>query len=124
MSEPRSNTTDQESLPKLRMNAYYFAFSETGVRCVDEILSAVACAGKGYHHTEDWAEGGYIDQIQSAAGRAAALFDARSELIKLAKQYASECAECGGTGMDSLGLLPCIDCEDILKVIAKAEGKL
>jgi hypothetical protein len=41
-------------MSELRMNAYYFGFAETGCRVVDEILSAVACAGKGYHHTEEW----------------------------------------------------------------------
>jgi hypothetical protein len=39
---------------KLRMNAYYYGFGETGVPEIDKILSAVACAGKAYHHTEDW----------------------------------------------------------------------
>jgi hypothetical protein len=36
------------------MNAYYFAFTPTGCREIDVILSAIASAGKGYHHTEDW----------------------------------------------------------------------
>ena len=62
---------------KLRMNAYYFSFSETGHRPVDEILSAVACAGRNYHRTEDWGEVderdglSYVDRIQYAADRAA-----------------------------------------------------
>ena len=38
----------------LRMDAYYFGFEETGARSIDRILSAVACAGKAYHQTEDW----------------------------------------------------------------------
>lgn len=37
-----------------RMDAYYYGFQMTGVLAVDLILSAVACAGKAYHHTEDW----------------------------------------------------------------------
>ncbi len=37
-----------------RMDAYYFGFAPTGLDVVDRILCAVACAGKGYHHTEDW----------------------------------------------------------------------
>ena len=41
---------------KLRMNAYYFGFGETGVPEIDKILSAVACAGKAYHHTESWTD--------------------------------------------------------------------
>lgn len=39
---------------KIRMDAYYYGFTPTGVEAIDKILSAVACAGKAYHHTEDW----------------------------------------------------------------------
>ena len=62
---------------KLRMDAYYYGFKETGVREIDEILSAVACAGKGYHHTEDWNDiseydkRSPVDRIQDAANNAA-----------------------------------------------------
>lgn len=42
--------TDQQ----LRMDAYYYGFDETGVSEVDLILSAVACAGKSFHHTDQW----------------------------------------------------------------------
>jgi hypothetical protein len=56
------------------MRGYYFQFAPTGVVEVDRVLSAIACAGKGYHHTEFWSEedewkGGhsYIDLIQGAA---------------------------------------------------------
>lgn len=38
----------------LRSCAYYYSFDLTGVGIVDRILSAVARAGKAYHHTEDW----------------------------------------------------------------------
>lgn len=38
----------------MRMNAYYFGFARTEVEAIDRILSAVACAGKAYHHTQDW----------------------------------------------------------------------
>lgn len=38
----------------LRMNAYYYSFKPTGCLEVDLILSAVATAGKAFHHTEDW----------------------------------------------------------------------
>ena len=38
----------------MRMNAYYYGFTPTGVEAIDRILSAVACAGKAFHHTEDW----------------------------------------------------------------------
>lgn len=73
MSERRAYATR----PNLRMDAYYFGFSPTGVREVDEILSAVACAGKSYHHTERWGdtedgEPSWAQIIQEAADRASA----------------------------------------------------
>lgn len=67
----------------MRMEAYYYEFKPTGVELVDRILSAVASAGKSYHHTEDWNDAGAgredflrgdtpIDWIQNAANDAAA----------------------------------------------------
>lgn len=38
------------------MDAYYYGFERTGVGCIDAILSAVAIAGKGGHHTESWSD--------------------------------------------------------------------
>ena len=71
----------QETLrvPDRRLDAYYFAFDATGQPSIDAILSAVAHAGKGYHHTESWADEGpgwggglsYVDVIQAAAADAA-----------------------------------------------------
>lgn len=65
----------------MRMNAYYYAFEPTGDAAIDRILSAVACAGKAYHHTDSWGEKcdpyeGHvgdtpIDWIQNAANDAA-----------------------------------------------------
>ena len=66
----------------MRLNAYYYAFEPTGVEAIDRILSAVACAGKAYHLTEDWGEKTPpyedflrgecpIDWIQNAANDAA-----------------------------------------------------
>lgn len=65
-----------------RMIAYYYEFYPTGVDCIDKILSAVACAGKAFHHTNEWCEDcdpcddhvGYspVDWIQNAANEAAA----------------------------------------------------
>lgn len=61
----------------------------------------------------------------------AALIAAAPDLLDLAKQYADECAECGGTGsiwtkehdpQDSKEV-PCPDCADIRAVIDKAEGR-
>lgn len=40
----------------MRMNAYYYGFMPTGCEPIDKILSAVATAGKAFHHTEDWNE--------------------------------------------------------------------
>lgn len=37
-----------------RFDAYYYSFEPTGVGPVDAILSSVAVAGKGFHHTESW----------------------------------------------------------------------
>lgn len=66
----------------MRMDAYYFGFTPTGVEIIDRILSAVAHAGKAYHHTEDWGDecgerdglkgNCPIDWIQNAANDAAA----------------------------------------------------
>jgi hypothetical protein len=66
----------------MRMAAYYYNFDKTGVPEIDRILSAVACAGKSYHHTEDWNDSpsfvwpGHVgetpvDWIQNAANDAA-----------------------------------------------------
>lgn len=66
----------------MRMNAYYYSFQETGVPEIDKILSAVACAGKAFHHTDGWNDESYyipephsgktpIDWIQNAANEAA-----------------------------------------------------
>jgi hypothetical protein len=80
----------REALPpeKWRMSAYYYQFDRTGVDAIDKILSAVASAGKAYHHTEWWSEEGEygpgerepftgtscVEWIQNAANEAAALF--------------------------------------------------
>ena len=63
----------------MRMNAYYYSFESTGIEGVDKILSAVARAGKAFHHTDQWSDnqewlGGksYIDLIQDAANELAA----------------------------------------------------
>lgn len=68
----------------MRLNAYYYAFDPTGSEDIDRILSAVACARKAYHHTENWTEdiampyepshrgGSCVEWIQNAANDAAA----------------------------------------------------
>ena len=53
-SDPSLLTTEP---PKdMRMDAYYYGFRRTGVAEIDLILSAVACAGKDFHHTGQWCE--------------------------------------------------------------------
>jgi hypothetical protein len=41
---------------ELRMSAYYYDFEPTGNPHVDNILSAVAWAGRAFHHTDQWTE--------------------------------------------------------------------
>lgn len=70
------------------MDAYYYGFYETGVKEIDLILSAIACAGKAFHSTENWTDYLYgkpskspyndkligetpVDWIQNAAKNAA-----------------------------------------------------
>lgn len=65
----------------LSLDAYYYGFDQTGVLIIDRILSAVACAGKAFHHTRDWCDDATqydghkgqapIDWIQNAANDAA-----------------------------------------------------
>lgn len=81
---------EDQTLPPLRMRAYWYAFTETGVRCVDEILSVVACAGKGYHNTESWSEAGYTQQMQDAAGRAAAEINRLKARLRLARNIITD----------------------------------
>ena len=66
---------------ELRMGAYYYGFAQTGARAVDKVLSAVACAGKAFHHTSEWNDDAKwdghkgetpVDWIQNAADEAAA----------------------------------------------------
>ena len=83
-------TEVRAALPEdARMYAYYYAFDRTGIAVVDAILSAVAVAGKGSHHTDGWTSNpGYdyykgrpglpdadcgADLIQATADRSAAL---------------------------------------------------
>lgn len=44
---------DLEAL-RSRLDAYYYSFEETGVQVIDDLLHAVAWAGKASHHTSDW----------------------------------------------------------------------
>jgi len=74
----------------LRMDAYYYAFSETGQILVDRMLSSVALAGKAYHHTEFWSDdaepwrswqrgSSHVEFIQNAANDVATRLTALAE---------------------------------------------
>lgn len=89
-------------MSELRMDAYYYAFDPTGVPEIDRILSAVAVAGKAYHHTEDWNEKpglaweghvgtSYVEYIQNAANDAARLWNTRpaDAVREAAKEWAN-----------------------------------
>lgn len=80
-----------ETKEKLRMDAYYYGFDPTNNHHVDMILSAVASAGKAFHHTEAWNNDCVwvpfkgdcpVLWIQNAANEAKEYFDAKAEKIK------------------------------------------
>ena len=71
---------------------YYISFDETGVSVVDNVLAAIADAGKAYHNTIDWNNEPYdrtescVDSIQRMAGLAAERFselENENERLKL-----------------------------------------
>ena len=76
----------------MNLNAYYYGFDATGNEKVDGILAAVAAAGKGAHHTDQWNEVydwmddklSAVDRIQNAANEAAKI-DKTEREIKLEK---------------------------------------
>ena len=51
---PAHPSTATELAREWRMDAYYYRFTQTGNPHIDRILSAVACAGKAFHHTDSW----------------------------------------------------------------------
>jgi len=69
---------DPHSRGERRLDAYYYCFEETGVEVIDNILAAVAAAGKAFHHTDQWADPLWdngeapVDAIQRMANVAAA----------------------------------------------------
>ena len=78
---------------KLRMQAYYYGFDETGIIEIDRVLSAVATAGKMYHGTQEWGGGRYNrdDQIQSeliqkSANECAKAYDANQSEIEFQQE--------------------------------------
>ena len=81
-----TNTPAEAPVPDRRMDAYYYSFAPTKSAAVDKILGAIACAGKAFHHTNDWADAcnpyddhtGHtpVEWIQNAAIEASAQFTA------------------------------------------------
>lgn len=94
MSEDILKQVDDAVLdPDARMDAYYYSFRHTGLAVIDRILSAVATAGKAYHHTEEWGEAGtwndkptHESRIQSAADESATLVRALVAELKAARE--------------------------------------
>lgn len=93
----------------MRLDAYYFGFDSTGNEDIDRVLSAVACAGKAYHHTSDWTEpiakpyepthrgGTCAEWIQNAANDAATkLAAARREGVIEGLEWALACVDTRG----------------------------
>ena len=68
--------------PATHFYGYYISFDATGVEPVDHVLKAVADAGRGSHHTENWSELGLEAEIQRAAHEAAAVFQARDAEVQ------------------------------------------
>jgi hypothetical protein len=85
-----------------RFNGYYIGFDPTGEEPIDVILSAVARAGKAYHHTESWGEPtppyepefrgeSPVDWIQNAATDAAGMMRRAYAVIVRAVAHAGPC---------------------------------
>jgi hypothetical protein len=58
----------------------YLKFDMTGCEPIDNVLRMVEAAGDGCHHTEDWHEFDYIQQINETAKESA-------EMIRLAAGF-------------------------------------
>ncbi len=54
----------EEMLNNRSFSAYYYSFNPTGNEAIDLVLSAVAIAGKRYHHTGHWADDGDEDGVE------------------------------------------------------------
>lgn len=69
---------DPQARGARRLDAYYYSFEPTGVDAIDNILAAVAAAGKAFHNTDQWQECPYTqsescaEAIQRMADEAAA----------------------------------------------------
>lgn len=53
----------------MKLQAYYYGFEPTGNLQIDNILKAVALAGKAFHNTADWNEkASYISEACQLQG--------------------------------------------------------
>lgn len=93
MSDDVADRAEAALSTDARMDAYYYSFRNTGLAVIDSILSAVATAGKAYHHTEEWGEAGTWDdkpthesRIQSAADESATLVRELVAELKTARE--------------------------------------
>ena len=116
------------------MKAYWYDFEPTGVDCIDKVLSAVACAGKAYHHTEYWYEparpyGGHsggtpVEWIQNAAkepsDRIEALIAERDAARDAALEEAAKAAESPDLLVFKRGWSPSQDAAAISTMMAVA----
>ena len=98
-----------------RFDGCHISFSQTGVSAVDKILSSVAFAAKGYHHTEGWSEeiadygdnvgGSYEAWIENSAKECAKEIETlrkdRGKLVKALRHYANR-MDSGGTARATL----------------------
>lgn len=78
------------------MEAYYYGFNATGEKLIDNILCSVASAGKAFHHTDRWNEGGCTEVIQEAANAAKAELSALKQrvddlelMLRMCEDYAA-----------------------------------
>lgn len=79
-----------------RYDAYYYGFNPTEEDSVNKILSAVAIAGKGYHHTDGWTEekddysdytgGSYAGWIENSAKECAREITKLKKALKIANE--------------------------------------
>ena len=92
----------QERDESLRMEAYYYGFDRTGILPIDKILSSVACAGKGFHHTSEWCteyewlnDGkSYVDLIQESADGASKTILELLGVLKRANDMINDSYQC------------------------------
>jgi len=104
-----------------KLNAYYYGFDATGVAEIDEILAAVAGAGKSYHHTEDWTEPdadgvSERDRIQTAAQSAA------ESLIRLQARADDLCRGKGKWGDSELLARIRREMDDVERLVSTKTG--